>query len=475
MDVINPRRRCHLSRTALPLLLVVALVYAPLAQTHIEAPKNKYTPGQDVELGLQAAAEAQRQLPMLNDAEVSSFVSRLNERLVDVIPPEFEHPEFRYSARVVNLREINAFALPGGPMFVHRGMIEAAATEGEVAGVMAHELSHVVLRHGTAQATKAQKYQLGALAGAILGAVIGGNVGTVVAEGSRFGLGAAFLRFSREYEKQADLLGAQMMARAGYDPRDLAHMFQTIEKQGGRGGPQWLSDHPNPGDRTAYITAEASRLRIDNPIRNSRDFARVQEHLRGMSPALSAEEATRTNRRAPSRSEGTAAEGRISTRVPPPSGRYTTYDEGDLFRVSVPSNWREVASSASVKFVPEGAYGRVGGQTVFTHGVEFGLTRNETHSLHQATEEFIDGLAQANPSMRVTGNYQNTTLDGRRALVSTLRNVSEVTGRGEIVTVYTTLLRDGNLFYCIAVAPEDEHPAYQNAFDRVTRSIRIAD
>src|SRR5207253_10020187 len=112
------------------------------------------------------------------------------------------HSEFRYSFEPVNVREINAFALPGGPMFVNRGMIEAAHDEGEVAGVMAHELSHVVLRHGTAQASKATKYEIGAIAGQVLGAIIGGNIGSMVAQGSKFGVGAAFLRFSREYERQ---------------------------------------------------------------------------------------------------------------------------------------------------------------------------------------------------------------------------------------------------------------------------------
>src|SRR5207253_10760073 len=95
------------------------------------------------------------------------------------------HSEFRYSFEPVNVREINAFALPGGPMFVNRGMIEAARTEGEVAGVMAHELSHVVLRHGTAQASKATKYEIGEIAGAVLGAIIGGTLGNVVAQGTQ--------------------------------------------------------------------------------------------------------------------------------------------------------------------------------------------------------------------------------------------------------------------------------------------------
>ena len=110
-------------------------------------------------------------------------------------------------------------------MFVQRGMFDAAAEEAEVAGVMAHELSRVLLRHGTANASKAQNpwLQLGQIAGAVGGAVVGGELGGYIAEGTQFGLGTLLLRYSRDYEKQADLLGAQIMARAGYDPRALAH------------------------------------------------------------------------------------------------------------------------------------------------------------------------------------------------------------------------------------------------------------
>src|SRR5262245_64702901 len=277
------------------LLLVAVLA----AQTVITPPKNKYSPAEDVQLGLQAAAEAERQLPIMRDDEVTSYVDDLGHRLVQAIPPEFRHQEFKYTFKTVNVREINAFALPGGPMFVNRGMIEAAHTEGEVAGVMAHELSHVALRHGTAQASKASKYELGQVAGAVLGAIIGGGWGQVISQGTQFGLGTAFLRFSREYEKQADILGAQIMARAGYDPRDMANMFRTIEKESGSGGPQWLSDHPNPGNRYEYILQEAKMVQVSNPIRETRAFDQVKGRLRQMPPAPTTEEATknRTGRR----------------------------------------------------------------------------------------------------------------------------------------------------------------------------------
>src|ERR1044071_7759640 len=141
-------------------LAVFATPLAGLARTQIKYHSNRYNPSDDDKLGRQAAAEAEQQFPLLRDSEVQSYVESVGQRLVSAIPSEFQHPEFRYYFRVINASDINAFALPGGPMYVNRGMIQAARSEGEMAGVMAHELSHVALRHGTAQATKGQKYGL---------------------------------------------------------------------------------------------------------------------------------------------------------------------------------------------------------------------------------------------------------------------------------------------------------------------------
>lgn len=265
------------------LVLLVASIVS--AQTRIEPRRNSFTPAQDVQLGRQAATEVRQQLPMLNDRTTDALVERIGSRLVAAVPSRFRQPAFRYSFDVVNLREINAFALPGGPMFLHRGMLQAARTDDEVAGVMAHELSHVILRHGTLQAAKAQKFQLGALAGQILGSIVGGTKGAIIAQGSQFGLGTYFLKYSREYEREADLLGAQIMARAGYAPRQMANMFRTIQQQGGGAGPEWLSDHPDPGNRYAAINREAASLTINGEATTGPAFDSVRARLAQMPPA----------------------------------------------------------------------------------------------------------------------------------------------------------------------------------------------
>jgi hypothetical protein len=450
---------------------IIMLAAAFAAQTAVAPPENKYSPEQDVELGRQAAAQARQRLPMLRDDAATSYIEDVGRRLVEAIPPELRHPEFRYTFEVVNVRDINAFALPGGPMFVNRGMIEAAHSEGEVAGVMAHELSHVVLRHGTAQQTKATPYAVGAVAGAILGAIVGGGLGQVITQGTQFGIGTYFLRFSREFEKQADIEGSHIMARAGYDARDMANMFRTIEQQGGNGGPQWLSDHPDPGNRVAYIEAEARSLTIENPVRDTRAFEQVQAHLKTLPRAPTTEEATKA---AKNHAVGTSgANHPPAGHVEPPASRFRAYDEGNLFRVSVPENWRELPDSSVVMFAPDGAHGTADGRSIFTHGIEIGLSRNESHDLQSATDELVASLAQSNPQLGRPSRYERVTIDGRPGLRTTVSNVSDTTGDRETIALFTTQLADRSLLYAIGVAPANAFDTYRDVFDRIVASLNV--
>jgi len=456
------------------LVLILTLTATSLvAQTKVTPPKNKYTPQQDVEIGREAAAEVRKQYPLINDSQIENYLERLGNRLVEAAPRELNNPAFQYSFTPVNLKDINAFALPGGPMFVNRGMIEAASTEGEVAGVMAHELAHVLLRHGTANATKAQGFQIGALAGAIAGAVIGGGWGEIISQGSQFGLGTWLMKYSREYERQADLVGVQIMARAGYDPRDLAHMFETIQKQGGSGGPEWLSSHPNPGNRTQYINQEASQLQIGRRPSDS-GFQQTKSQLARLGPARSMADIERSGGRNTGGNGGGGSVGRIGDSVPPPSRQYRTVQGGQLFTVSVPSNWQAVATNNSVKYVPQNAYGDYQGQTTLTHGVELGVTRATSRDLYQSTQALIDSFVRGNDGMRVAGREENFTLSGRDAIVTPLEGRSAL-GGVERVDVHTTLLNNGDLFYVLTVVPDREAGTYSQAFDRVVRSVRLND
>src|ERR1043166_1884370 len=407
--------------------LTLAQTQSTVAPTPIVLHKNKYSPMDDVKIGREAAAQAERQLQILRDPQLSEYLESLGQRLVRSIPPEYQHPEFRYYFRVVGDRSINAFALPGGPMYVNTGAIMAARNEGELAGVMAHELSHVALRHGTAQATKAQKWQIGQIGAAIAGTIFAGPAAGEAAAG---GIGVYFKKYSREYESEADLLGARIMSRAGYDPRDLANMFKTIEAQTGSGG-GFLSDHPSTKDRYARINAEASRLQVAaNPIKVTAGFRDAQQ-LIGSNTASNrrsrGNQYPQTNypgnnypgnnypgnnypgRNYPSNGDNYPATANGPVELP--SSRYRTYDSG-TFTVNIPDNWSEVNQNG-LWFAPRGAYGSARGQTFFTHAVTFGAVQTQNRNLQQATAEFVDSLTQSSNSMRARGSYQRMDVDGR--------------------------------------------------------------
>ena len=461
--------------TALVMVGCLAAVSGLEAQTVVKLPKNKYTPEQDVKLGLEAAAEIKQQYPVIKDERITSYLTRLGDRLVAAAPAELKNPAYQYSFTPVNLREINAFALPGGPMFVQRGMFTAGASEGEVAGVMAHELSHVLLRHGTANATKAQNpwLQLGQIAGQVGGAMVGGGVGSMIAQGAGMGLGAVLLRYSRDYEKQADLLGAQIMARAGYDPRALGRMFETIEKEskssGGGETPQWLSSHPNPGNRTAYISKEAESLTIANPADES-GFATIKTVFASLPAPLTMEELAKrkSEPRNALRSVGTPGQP-----VPRPKGEYKTITGGRLFQAQVPSEWTALNSSNAIRLVPENGFGELNGQTVFSHGIEFGIAQAGSNDLRQATIAWLKAVAQNNPSLQVAGQQQTLKMSQRSALATPLVNPSPFGGQVRI-TLYTTLVSGGTLIYYLTIVPDKEAADFQETFQRIGQSIQFA-
>jgi Zn-dependent protease with chaperone function len=472
---MTARMPAHRYAKLLPTLLLALAVANPSAQTKITPDKNSYSVADDVKVGQEAAAEAKKQLPMLNDDQVDKFVERVGARLAAAIDGELRHAGFRYTFDVVNQKEINAFALPGGPMFLNRGMIEAAKTEAEMAGVMAHEIAHVALRHGTAQATKGQKFQIGAVAGQILGAIVVGTAGSAISQGSQFGLGAYFLKYGREYERQADLMGAQIMARAGYDPREMSNMFKTIQAEGGSSGPEWLSSHPDPGNRYDAIVQEASMLRVEGNA-NSGQFQSIKSRLAGMPPAYTAEQIAKGQTTTGPRTVATGD--RRVVNVEPPSNSYRTHQPSDFLRISVPANWDAVdASAGSVTYAPDGGFiqGDDNGGSAFTHGVQVGVAQGGSGNLQQDTKQLLQNLSRSNPDLRAAGNSRRETIAGRKGLTTPLSNVSQVTGEPEYVTLSTTQLRDGSLLNIIGVAPQSEAKTYENTFRRVRQSLQIAD
>lgn len=461
------------------ILAVLAFTGAAFAQTQIKMPKNKYKTADDVKIGREASVEAEKQFPILSDAEATAYVQTVGRKLVAAIPPQFQQPDFNYTFKIINARDINAFALPGGPMYLNRGMIEAAANEGEMAGVMAHEIVHGALRHGTAQATKANNplNQILAIGAIVGGAVVGGQGGAQL--GQIFAAGY-FLRYSRQYETQADVLGSQIMANAGYDPIDLANMFKTIAKQSGGGGaPEWLSSHPDPENRFKTIEKERSMLRVSpNATRNTAQFDKIKRKFQAMPRAKSYAEIEKENKAKGGQTGGgqtgdsQMAKGTYKQSVQLPSSSYRVYTNGSLLRMSIPNNWQELPEQDSVFFSPDGAYGQKG----ITHGAMVGIAPNQNKAaLSQASAAYVDGLLQANTYLSRRGNAATGSMAGRQAVAQQLSGTSDVTNRTEVVTVYTALLSDGNLFYFIVVAPENEYATYDKTFKAMRQSIQISD
>jgi predicted Zn-dependent protease len=183
---------------------------------------------------------------------------------------------FKFTFTLLNVQQINAFALPGGPMFIYTGIFKPADNEGQLAGVMAHEMSHVILRHGTHEASKANLIKLPlALAGAASG---GSLLGQVAQMGLGLTANSFILKFSRDAESEADALGSHLMSEAGYNPIDMARFFEKLAASGGQ-GPQFLSDHPNPGNRERAIEQEIRTLPQRQYGSDSGDFARVKSQI----------------------------------------------------------------------------------------------------------------------------------------------------------------------------------------------------
>jgi len=299
----------------------------------------------------------------------------------------------------------------------------------------------------------------------------------MIAQGSQFGLGTIMLRYSRDFEKQADLLGAQIMARAGYDPRALARMFETIErksKASGGGGPQWMSSHPDPGNRTQYITMEAGSLTIASAA-DTTQFAAMKGVFAALPPAKSMGQLAKANANdEPSAGEAARAVGTPGQPVPRPSTQYREISGGKVFQASVPADWTTLPSKSSMKVVPQNGYGQLNGQQVFSYGIEFGIAQAASRDLKEATAAFLNAAAQGNPDLRLAGPQQPIRIAQRSALATQLVNPSPLGGQ-ERIGFYTTFLADGTLFYYLTVVQEKDAAAFEETFRHVGESIKLTE
>lgn len=429
---------------------------------------NLFSPDQDIEMGRQSAEQVARQMPLLNDAQIVNYIRQLGSKLAAKAPGY----KFPYQFNVVATRDINAFALPGGFVFVNAGAIAAAHDEGELAGVMAHEISHVALRHGTNQASKAYIAQAGI---GILGSLAGGRNHPDLTQAVQAigGLGAnmLFLKFGRAAERQADLEGANIMADAGYDPRDMANFFKTLEQKGGAGAPEFLSDHPDPGNRIASINELLPSLHVaQNPTHDTNEFEQMKSRLMGSSAQLS--QSSRPQRTGPNDPNNIPA----GARPEPPSESFRQFQAGDgSFALAYPQNWDAiVADDSNMIFAPRGAYGQAEDGIVVTHGIFIGAVQPEARDLESANAAFVNKQLQANPDFQIARKPQQINFGGRAGFATVVAGPSPVNGVMEVDVIYTAATSDGRLFYLTTMVPEDEAERYQAAFQKIADSLRFA-
>jgi beta-barrel assembly-enhancing protease len=491
------QRRFARPAMALVTVLILSAGIAD-AQTKIKAGFNLFSPQDDVNVGQQSAAAAEQQLPILNDAQANAYLNRIGQRLA----ANAGGPQFQYRFRVVNASDINAFALPGGFVYVNRGVIDQASNEGELAGVVAHEISHVALRHGTHQASKAYLAQAGI---SILGGILGGHVGEGAAQiintVGGIGLNALFLKYSRDLETQADVRGAQIMAASGYRPADMVSFFQKLERVDTARKTNWLSDHPAPPDRIARIRKEEQLVRVNGTApENVAELQGVQGHLRGYGSAptsgqIARQTAANTQSRGRATNGGMASAGSAVINVEAPSSAMKTYvNPTRLYSVSIPSNWQVYQQgNTGATFAPQGGIGNANGQSdvvvgaIINHYDPFGNAGNSLRgsssgggymgnvTLQDATDDLLATVQRSSPYLQVvSGSKKQLRVNGGSALTAALRGRDPNTNLDERITVVTRQLSDEHLVYMLFITPERDASRYSNVLNTMVSSLQVS-
>ncbi len=448
---------------------------------------------QQEQLGLKAAAQVYQQMPILPDTSPETkYIQALGKRLVATIPPEHSWP---FQFHTVAEKDINAFALPGGPMFVNVGTIRAADNEAELAGVMAHEMGHVYMQHTAKQQGK--QSVLGGIAdivGAIAGG-LGGAWGGLAQTGIQFGAGTLLLKYSREDEAQADAVGAIILWKAGYDPVALADFFEKIAAQGGT-GPQFLSDHPNPGNRRAAIEKEAKNWPPKTYMGNTAQFAAVRkdaESVRVYTAQEIADGAKAGKWAAMNQKNGAvfpgaaaAATAGASGGASVPSAAITDVQPNSVFvnanlgtlTINRPDNWPVMQGRQSDSATIAPAAGVSGSAVAYGVVIQTVAEPSPNASLDELIASVVKTLESGDKNMKQDGGVQSVTVNGISAASMYLKTVSPMPGsdgkpqpeRDRLVTVPRG---GGKAIALIFVAPLAHFEQMRPTFEKMLYSVQF--
>ena len=457
-------------RNVAAFLFVLILAFASAARadrTKLKPGMNSYSPEQDIALGQKYAAEAEKENPLCNGPKVDAYLTKLGQRLIAHINT-FGNT-YPWEFHCVNDKAINAFALPGGFVFINRGTIEAADYEAELAAVMAHELSHVALRHGTNQATKAQLAQFGSGIAGIAGSIFGGAAASAIGTGGQLFAGSILLKYSRGAETQADVMGTQVLYDTGYDPRAMAAFFEKLLSS--KAPPEFFSDHPNPDNRIQRVNEEINKLGgvPPNAQKDSPEFEAIKREMVAL-PVVQKPKAATT-----STSSGFPKPGAV--KVAAPSQNYVGLDVGAA-SLKYPDNWKKYGKVGDLTLAPDGGVVDPGnGQPALAYGMIAsvqhisGMPPTGQDPLKIATVKLIDQMQQENGDMRTTREPRPVTVNGEHALSTYLRNDSPVGGQETDWAV--TVVRPEGLVYFVFVAPEPQFKNFSDAFAKILDSIQF--
>jgi beta-barrel assembly-enhancing protease len=333
-----------------------------------------------------------------------------------------------------------------------------------LAGVLAHEMSHIVLRHGTQQASKQVFAQLPL---AVLGATVGrGAAGSLAQLGAAFGVQSLFLKYSRDAEREADLLGSQIMYDAGFNPYSMVEFFTKLEKRGGPGAPQFLSDHPNPGNRVEVVRQAISKYPKKRYRKDSAEFEGIKSQVAQLRPLTSQEVAQRQQQQ--------GQIGNITLRDLMPSGQFKTLEHG-AFQISYPDNWEVFGdANSAVTIAPRVAVA----ENAIAYGAIINAIRGQSgESLDQVTSELVDSLRQSNPGLRVDANIQRLQVNGAPARSVYLSGKSPLQGSNSTLPerdwLVTVQRQDNAVLYLVFIAPDRDFERLAPTYQEMLRSLRL--
>jgi Zn-dependent protease with chaperone function len=455
-------------------------------------------------LGLQAAAQVYQQMPVLPDSSPETqYIRQLGQKLVATIPPENSWP---FEFHVVAQKEINAFALPGGPMFVNIGTITAAANEAQLAGVMGHEMSHVYMQHSAKQAGKEETTGLLAgIAAAALGGTVGNKAGGLVGQlgqmGIQMGAQGLMMKYSRTDESQADAVGTVILYKAGYNPQAMADFFKTLESQGGPAPPQFFSDHPNPGNRQQAIEKEIAEWPAANYATDSPAFQATRKHAMGVK-AYTAQEIAQgaksgqwaglnkqngatfnptggsASQQTPPKANSSPNGAAASQQAVLPSQQMVAANLGPA-TIRHPENWQVKMPEQKGQFVT------IAPQAGITqNGVGYGVLVNAIappqggrKSIDDITSQLVKDMQQNN-RLEPLGNAQPIAVgstEGRSVVFHSASPIPAANGQAQLERdwLVTVPKRDGSVVFMIFVAPQSEFAQFQPTYEAMLKSIQI--